>query len=66
MLGALFFTLTVNVITLLGLNTGAGIMTSGALTVFAVALYSGLQPIRRVWTAIRAGFRQLTTAVKAP
>ncbi len=66
MLGALFFTLTVNVITLLGLNTGAGIMTSGALTVFAVALYSGLQPVRRVWTAIRAGFRQLTTAVKAP
>ena len=57
MLGALFFTLTVNVITLLGLNTGAGIMTSGALTLFAVALYSGLQPIRRVWTNIRAAFR---------
>ena len=36
-LGALFFTLTVNIITLLGLNTGAGIITSGALTLFAVA-----------------------------
>jgi ribose transport system ATP-binding protein len=56
MLGALFFTLTVNVITLLGLNTGAAIITSGALTLFAVAVYSGLQPIRRVWTSIRAAF----------
>src|SRR6185437_14630566 len=46
-LGALFFTLTVNIIALLGLNTGAGIMASGALTLFALALYSGLQPIRR-------------------
>ena len=56
MLGALFFTLTVNVITLLGLNTGAGIITSGALTLFAVAVYSGLRPIRRVWMNIRAAF----------
>jgi ribose transport system ATP-binding protein len=54
MLGALFFTLTVNVITLLGLNTGAGIITSGALTLFAVAVYSGLQPLRRLWLQIRA------------
>ena len=45
-LGALFFTLTINIITLLGLNTGAGIITSGALTLFAVLLYSGWQPIR--------------------
>ena len=65
-LGALFFTLTVNIITLLGLNTGAGIMTSGALTLFAVALYSGLQSIRRVWANIRAAFDQLAGAVKAP
>ena len=54
MMGALFFTLTVNVITLLGLNTGAGIITSGALTLFAVAVYSGLQPLRRLWLQIRA------------
>ena len=65
-LGALFFTLTVNIITLLGLNTGAGIMTSGALTLFAVALYSGLQSIRRVWANIRAAFDQSAGAVKAP
>jgi ribose transport system ATP-binding protein len=56
LLGALFFTLTVNIITLLGLNTGAGIMTSGALTLFAVALYSGLGPLRRVWAHIRAAW----------
>ena len=56
MFGAFFFTLTVNVITLLGLNTGAGIITSGALTLFAVAVYSGLHPIRRVWKNVRAAF----------
>ena len=66
MLGALFFTLTVNVITLLGLNTGAGIITSGALTLFAVAVYSGLQPIRRVWLNIRAAFARPAAAVKTP
>jgi hypothetical protein len=38
---------------LLALNTGAGIMTSGALTLFAVALYSGLRPIRRVFGNMR-------------
>ena len=53
LLGALFFTLTVNIIALLALNTGAGIMTSGALTLFAVALYSGLRPIRRVFGNMR-------------
>jgi ribose transport system ATP-binding protein len=66
MLGALFFTLTVNVITLLGLNTGAGIIASGALTLFAVAVYSGLQPIRRVWLNIRAAFTRPAAAVKTP
>ena len=59
MLGALFFTLTVNIIALLALNTGAGIMTSGALTLFAVALYSGLQPVRRVWANIRTALGRL-------
>jgi ribose transport system ATP-binding protein len=64
MLGALFFTLTVNVITLLGLNTGAGIIASGALTLFAVAVYSGLQPIRRVWANIRAALARPVAAVR--
>ena len=62
LLGALFFTLTVNIIALLGLNTGAGIMTSGALTLFALALYSGLQPIRRVWANTRAALRPMAAA----
>ena len=52
--GALFFTLTVNVISLLGLNTAVGIIVSGALTLFAVFIYSGLKPaellVRRSWT----------------
>ena len=69
MLGALFFTLTVNVITLLGLgNTGAGIITSGAFDrCFAVAVYSGLRPIPlRVWMNIRAAFARPAAAVKTP
>ena len=57
-LGALFFTLTLNIITLLGLNTGAGIIISGALTLFAVLLYSGWQPVGRMWTRIRGSFKQ--------
>jgi ribose transport system ATP-binding protein len=65
MLGALFFTLTVNIITLLGLNTGAGTITSGVLTLFAVLLYSGWTPIRRLWTNIRGILRPLVGAVKA-
>jgi ribose transport system ATP-binding protein len=55
--GALFFTLTVNVISLLGLNTAVGIIVSGALTLFAVFIYSGLKPaellVRRVVDALR-------------
>jgi ribose transport system ATP-binding protein len=54
--GALFFTTTVNVITLLGLNTGAGVITSGALTLLAVFLYSGWQPLARLLTRVRARF----------
>jgi ribose transport system ATP-binding protein len=53
-LGALFFTVTVNIITLLGLNTGAGIIISGALTLFAVMIYSGWQPIGRIWGRVKA------------
>ncbi len=64
-LGALFFTVTVNIIALLGLNTGAGIMVSGALTLFAVALYSGLQPVRRVWANVRTAVERRVASVKA-
>jgi ribose transport system ATP-binding protein len=54
--GALFFTTTINVITLLGLNTGAGIITSGALTLLAVFLYSGWQPLALLLGRVRAPF----------
>lgn len=53
-LGALFFTLIVNIITLLGMSTAFGIIASGALTLFAVFLYSGWQPVKRAWGRIRA------------
>jgi ribose transport system ATP-binding protein len=56
-LGALFFTLTINIITLLGLSTGAGIIASGALTLFAVLLYSGLRPLKRLSMNLRRALR---------
>jgi ribose transport system ATP-binding protein len=63
-LGALFFTIVVNIITLLGLNTGAGIIISGALTLFAVMLYSGWEPFARLWAQIRGVFDRLTPAAR--
>jgi ribose transport system ATP-binding protein len=54
--GALFFTTSVNIIALLGMNTGAGVITSGALTLFAVFLYSGWQPLARLLTRARGRF----------
>ncbi len=66
LLGALFFTLTLNIITLLGLNTGAGIIISGALTLFAVLLYSGWQPVARGWARIHRAFTQMRAAAGTP
>jgi ribose transport system ATP-binding protein len=65
-LGALFFTMILNIITLLGLNTGAGIIISGALTLFAVLLYSGWQPIARIWSWIKNTMRTPPRAVPTP
>jgi ribose transport system ATP-binding protein len=64
-LGALFFSLTLNIITLLALNTGAGIIASGVLTLLAVLLYSGWQPARRLWTTIHSAFRGSARLVDA-
>jgi ribose transport system ATP-binding protein len=50
---ALFFALTTNIIALLGLTTGAGIIASGMLTLFAVLLYSGRQPLGMLSKALR-------------
>jgi len=60
--GALFFTTTVNIITLLGLTTGAGVIATGVLTLLAVLLYSGWQPMRRLWTNYRRAFGPRTEA----
>jgi len=46
--GAFFFTLMVNVITLLGLSTAFGIIASGAMTLLAIFLYSGLGEFERL------------------
>ena len=60
-LAALFFALTANIIALLGLTTGAGIIASGMLTLFAVLLYSGLQPLRMLSKALQATKRRPMT-----
>ena len=57
-LGALFFTLIVNIITLLGMSTAFGIIAGGALTLFAVFLYSGWQPVERGWARVRASLQK--------
>lgn len=62
-LGALFFTLIVNIITLLGLSTAFGIIASGALTLFAVFLYSGWQPVKRGWVRVRTWLQEKATAL---
>jgi ribose transport system ATP-binding protein len=66
MLGALFFTLTINIITLLGLSTGAGIITSGALTLFAILLYSGWQPTRALLASLRRAFHPPAARLSSP
>jgi ribose transport system ATP-binding protein len=66
MLGALFFTLTINIITLLGLSTGAGIITSGALTLFAILLYSGWQPFRTLVANFQRAFHPPSGRLRNP
>ena len=52
LLGGIFLSVTVNVVSLLGFNTAVGTILSGCLTLLAIFLYSGLQPtydaIRRI------------------
>lgn len=62
-LGALFFTLILNIITLLGLTTGAGIIISGALTLIAVLLYSSWEPYERMARRLRQALRGPRKAV---
>ena len=63
-LGALFFTLTVNIVTLLGLSTAVGIIVSGALTLFAVFLYSGSNPVAWIARHLRALSERLKASTR--
>jgi ribose transport system ATP-binding protein len=64
-LGALFFTLTVNIVTLLGLSTAVGIIVSGALTLFAVFLYSGWEPVGWLFRKIQAFYQRAAVGERA-
>lgn len=48
LLGAFFFTLMTNVISVLGLNSAFGVIASGAMTLIAVFLYSGASGFDRL------------------
>ena len=53
LLGAVFFTLIVNIMPFLAVNTALGVIVSGALTLLAVLLYSGRLPTGRVGHLLR-------------
>ena len=53
LLGAIFFTLIVNIMPFLAVNTALGVIVSGALTLLAVLLYSGRLPTGRVGRLLR-------------
>ncbi len=60
LLGAIFFTLIVNIMPFLGVNTAVGVITSGALTLLAVMMYSGRLPTAR----LRLYLRQLRSPAR--
>ncbi len=63
--GAMFFALMVNVIALLGLSTSFGIIASGAMTLFAIFLYSGLAELETLLQAARRRSRFRASARRA-
>lgn len=63
--GALFFTLTINVLSILGLSSAVGIIASGALTLLATFLYTGLREIERLLRRMRRGRATATAPVAA-
>jgi ribose transport system ATP-binding protein len=65
LLGALFFTVTVNIVTLLGLSTAVGIITSGALTLFAALLYSGWQPVGWISRRVEGALQRLQASPRS-
>jgi ribose transport system ATP-binding protein len=51
--GAIFFTLILNIVPFLGVNTAVGVIVSGGLTLLAVMIYSGRLPIAPVKQFLR-------------
>ena len=61
--GALFFTLMINVISILGLSSAAGVIASGAMTLMAIFFYSGLAEVDRL---LRKTFARRRAPLPAP
>ena len=61
--GAFFFTLMVNVISILGLSSSVGVIASGIMTLAAIFLYSGLAEVERLAHSL---FRQSARPAPAP
>jgi len=56
--GAFFFTLMINVISILGLSSAVGIIASGFMTLMAIFFYSGLAEVERILRKLFAPKRQ--------
>ena len=54
--GAFFFTLMVNIISILGLSASVGIIASGLMTLIAIFLYSGLGEFDRITRGLAKRF----------
>lgn len=61
LLGALFFTLMINVISLLGLSSSVGVIASGLMTLAAIFLYSGLGEFEQL---VKQAIRPFTASFK--
>lgn len=61
--GAVFFTLMINVISILGLSSSVGVIASGLMTLVSVFLYSGLKEFERLIRSLR---RRSSPAALAP
>lgn len=60
--GALFFTLTINVISILGLRVSVGVIASGVMTILAIFLYTGLAEVGRLRNSLARRMRAPTPA----
>jgi ribose transport system ATP-binding protein len=56
--GAFFFTLMINVISILGLSSAVGIIASGVMTLMAIFFYSGLAEVDRILRKLFASKRE--------